>query len=156
MDPWKNTFQSRLKIPKRTNCGAWVFSGCGNLSQHGIIGLLSNWLWITFAPSNMKALACILSLYALWLSVNPCMDSDCHPNSAAETIMVSANALNAHYQNEICSPFCTCHCSGTNKLASNRQSVCPGFFVMDEVLFSFSENQHSEFSISIWQPPKIS
>jgi len=104
----------------------------------------------------MKVLACILSFYALFLSVNPCTDRDCHSYPAAETIQISANALNAHYHNEVCSPFCTCHCSGTNKLASNKLSFCSGIFVMDEMLFSFSENQLSEFYISIWQPPKIS
>jgi len=61
-----------------------------------------------------------------------------------------------HEEDEQCSPFCVCACVKGAELAEKIEPQCSITIEVSSIqIFAFSENLHSDFVPSFWQPPKL-
>ena len=87
----------------------------------------------------------------------PCSDSEECSYSPYDKISATEDHDGHDHSSEMCSPFCTCACCATNILPQNIisfQLTEPVGFALNS--HGYSIPVHSEASVSIWQPPKIS
>ncbi|WP_149348608.1 DUF6660 family protein [Pedobacter sp. BS3] len=103
----------------------------------------------------MKYLSCILSLYVLFLATAPGYLKDNCINEIAYTKQNHTNQSNADCRN-CCSPFLNCHtCNGFVCLAGCYITQ-PFHNSINSRPVTWQKSFITEFSPSIWQPPKIS
>lgn len=109
----------------------------------------------------MKLLNYILSIYLVALSCLPCADMEV--NSAAHKVVeISANhdekSHNHDKENDLCSPFCSCNCCGS-QIVSYFKMLNYNFAVVSKTITtqlpSYTSQFASNFYGSIWQPPQI-
>ena len=103
----------------------------------------------------MKALACILSLYILVLTVMPCNDV---PTDSAmhKTELAQLNTVHEYADTDLCSPFCDCCCCVS--------AISHSVFSINFTCYAYSQIQLTKYlpadisnnNSSIWQPPKLS
>lgn len=118
------------------------------------------------APGNyyfckVKYIAFILSLYFLGLNFTPCNDEvatiSCE-NMNCETdarIDSEASSYCDGEKEDLCSPFCKCHCCHVhviNLLADSFDVFSPGF---PSGTFAHSDSLGKELSFSLLQPPRF-
>jgi len=109
----------------------------------------------------VKLLNYILSIYLVALSCLPCADMEV--NSAAHKVVeISANhdekSHNHDKENDLCSPFCSCNCCGS-QIVSYFKMLNYNFTVVSKTITtqlpSYASQFTSNFYGSIWQPPQI-
>lgn len=106
----------------------------------------------------MKLLVFIFSFYLLALALMPCSDKDdCKYVKTYKSALAATDHSSHDNDVEKCSPFCMCACCGL----SFNSSCFPtdlGLNFSTVVLKAdfYTTSFVSEFSFSIWQPPKIS
>ena len=106
----------------------------------------------------MKSLVFILAVYLLALSIMSCVDSYNKNSNYTSTKGVVLKGDKQTDQNEICSPFCTCHCCNIPSYSTvenfaikvNKPTInlLHGYYIQN---FSISSNFHG----NVWQPPRV-
>ena len=109
----------------------------------------------------MKLLNYILAVYLVALSCLPCADMEV--SSAAHKVAeISTNhdekSHNHDKENDLCSPFCSCNCCGS-QIVSFFKVASFNFTIVSKTiktqLPSYTSKFTSNFYGSIWQPPQI-
>jgi len=77
----------------------------------------------------VKAIATILSVLFLMLSMLPCADDEVNDNGLAE---IHIQHQHEHTDAELCSPFCQCLCCVTN-VVTNYNLVNPSLLVHQQL-----------------------
>jgi hypothetical protein len=94
-------------------------------------------------------------MYILVLSLAPCSDSvECDEGNKTEQ---SHN--NHKHENESCTPFCICACCGQHAFSKFNYPAEQSILKPENLCNSkaiYTQTFISQFSASIWQPPKIS
>jgi len=111
-------------------------------------------LYLCGSRNEMKAFACILSLYILILTAIPCIDVP-QDHAAINTELSQATANHFHNDLDTCSPFCVCSCcvSPISHLVYRVSFTC---YSSTRIQFNqYTSSFLSNDSSSIWQPPKI-
>lgn len=106
----------------------------------------------------MKWIPVILSIYLITLSSIPCADLEVY-SGIHKTAQFSSEENHSHdKQNDLCSPFCTCNCCGSQVL-SYQANIVFDFPVISSVITislpTYKSVFASNFFGSIWQPPQI-
>ncbi|HUM50633.1 MAG TPA: hypothetical protein PK431_02420 [Chitinophagales bacterium] len=104
----------------------------------------------------MKIGVIIFSFYLLALSTMPC--ADVSQVQIAKAHSVTASAKHQH-NNDFCTPFCICACCGQPVTSKINYPVAQTILKPDIFNKNIAINDqtfNSQFSASIWQPPKIS
>jgi len=109
----------------------------------------------------VKLLNYILSIYLVALSCLPCADIEV--NSAAhKAVEISSNhnekSHDHNKKNDLCSPFCSCNCCGSQIVSYFKINTFSFAFVSKSIktqLPTYSSKFASNFYGSIWQPPQI-
>ena len=106
----------------------------------------------------MKIFAFFMAIYILVLSVVPCSDvhNDC--NSSKSKTELTQNHDHQQDQDDNCSPFCICSCcSASFEMSYNHpfQIKVPQVFVLSTKVYIRNFSFLSNFSNTIWQPPKV-
>ena len=109
----------------------------------------------------MKLLNYILSIYLIALSCLPCADMEVS-SAAHKAVEISSNhdekSHNHDKENDLCSPFCSCNCCGS-QIVSYFKVLSFNFAVVSKTiktqLPSYTSKFASNFYGSIWQPPQI-
>ncbi len=103
----------------------------------------------------MKFFTIIFSIYILVLSLAPCGDNvECGEHNKTEK---SHN--NHKHENENCTPFCICACCGQPVTSKINYPVAQTILKPENFNNSkaiYTQTFISQFSATIWQPPKIS
>ncbi|KJD33785.1 hypothetical protein PK35_03255 [Tamlana nanhaiensis] len=102
----------------------------------------------------MKFLAFILSIYIFTLNLMPCEDSVVADNEVKTEISQKHDSDHNHQDNDLCSPFCQCHCCHihvTQCQATEYNLVKP--IISTQVGHHF-EGLVKNFNASILQPPR--
>jgi len=113
-------------------------------------------LYLCSSRNEMKAFACILSLYILILTAIPCVDVP--QDSATQKVEFSQSTCNHHQHNDIdsCSPFCVCSCC-VSPISIHVYRVSFTCYSITRIQFvEYSSSFTSSNTDSIWQPPKLS
>lgn len=105
--------------------------------------------------AKVKFFTVIFSIYILLLSIAPCGDSiECDERNQTE------KSHNDHkHENENCTPFCICACCGqpvTSKINYPAVQTVSKPDIFNKNIAINDQTFNSQFSASIWQPPKIS
>ncbi len=88
------------------------------------------------------------------ISLIPCEHT--HEDSYAQNASTHQHSDSDHSESEHCSPFCVCACvKGVELTESIETSILPTAEFSSIQFFAFSENLHSDFVPSFWQPPKL-
>lgn len=109
----------------------------------------------------MKFFNIIFSIYLVALSCLPCDDVEL--NSAAhKTVEITSNhdekSNNHDKENDLCSPFCSCSCCGSQIVSFFKITTLSFNIVSKNIrtkLPSYTPKFISNFYGSIWQPPQI-
>ena len=109
----------------------------------------------------MKFLNYILSVYLIVLSSLPCADMEVS-SAAHKAVEIASNhdekSHNHDKENDLCSPFCSCNCCGS-QIVSYFNTTTLNFNVVSKnittQLPSYISKFTSSFYGSIWQPPQI-
>ena len=123
-----------------------------------LICYLFLYLWgksIIFAP--VKFLAYIFSIYFLALMIMPCSDVCAYP-SADTTYHMATSKEHSSDTSDACSPFCLCNCCHSSEVTSPIflvYEICVQQPLTEKVCPLYHSPLHSDYFISIWQPPKI-
>ncbi len=109
----------------------------------------------------MKLLNYILSIYLIALSCLPCADMEVS-SAAHKVVEISSNhdekSHNHDKENDLCSPFCSCNCCGSQIVSYFKVSNFSFAIVSKNIktqLPSYTSKFASNFYGSIWQPPQI-
>lgn len=111
----------------------------------------------------MKFLNIILSIYLVALSCLPCADMEAKSVGKNDTnaIAKTTDDHNEHSHDkdkDLCSPFCSCNCCGSQIVSYFNVMTCNFAVVSKEIktqLPSYTSKFTSNFYGSIWQPPQI-
>lgn len=103
---------------------------------------------------SVKLLTLILSVYFLALNVVPCSDADIVTDNQV-TLAADNGVDQGHAFNDMCSPFCMCHCCHTHTVNFNMVT-----FELFQPLISQEELAHFESSgkdvfLDLLQPPRV-
>jgi len=105
----------------------------------------------------MKWLAIFLSLYTLYLVSLPCVD-EALPGACNHEVNHAAspqdNSGSGHA--DACSPFCFCSCCSITVTITQPTQIGQPFFHIMEFGNSVPFQAVSSFSVTFWQPPKLS
>ncbi|MFN3752545.1 DUF6660 family protein [Flavobacterium sp.] len=107
----------------------------------------------------MKLVNYILSIYLVALSCLPCADIEV--SSAAHKAAEIASNHDEHShdkENDLCSPFCSCNCCGSQIVTYFKTTIINCTVVSKGIktqLPSYTSKFTSNFFGSIWQPPQI-
>lgn len=107
----------------------------------------------------MKLLNYILSIYLIALSCLPCADIEVSNTAHKASEIVHTQEKHSHdKENDLCSPFCSCNCCGS-QIVTYFKAVSYNFTVVSKgiktQLPSYTSQLTSNFFGSIWQPPQI-
>ncbi|WP_106791841.1 DUF6660 family protein [Aquimarina sp. Aq78] len=104
----------------------------------------------------MKILVFILSIYFLALNFMPCNDSiSITDDSQIENFADSCENHDHSIENDLCSPFCQCHCCHVHVIDLNintYQLVSPE---ISTELFAHFDSVGKEISSTPFQPPQV-
>ncbi|MFK6999275.1 DUF6660 family protein [Flavobacterium oreochromis] len=107
----------------------------------------------------MRLLYIILSVYFLILSGLPCLDTIEHERSIAKSATSDHSHKGHTHTDDLCSPFCTCNCCGTQVLVY-QSIISYDFENLPTIITERKESLYksvfyTNFYNNIWQPPKI-
>lgn len=109
----------------------------------------------------MKLLNHILSIYLVALSCLPCADMEAK-SAAHKAVEITSNhdekSHNHDKENDLCSPFCSCNCCGSQIVSYFKITTFSFNIVSKNIrtqLPSYTPKFISNFYGSIWQPPQI-
>ncbi|WP_025666230.1 DUF6660 family protein [Aquimarina megaterium] len=104
----------------------------------------------------MKILAFILSIYFLALDFMPCNDSiPITEDSQIEAFADSCENHDHSIENDLCSPFCQCHCCHVHVIdfsIDTYQLISPE---ISTELFAHFDSVGKEISNTLFQPPQV-
>ncbi|WP_194526197.1 DUF6660 family protein [Zobellia roscoffensis] len=101
----------------------------------------------------MKSLTLILSLYFLALNVMPC--SDAEPVSGDEVAVISDSGDgHGHTDNDLCSPFCQCHCCHTHTVNFEIFSFEPFQPSISQQELVHFDSMGKDILYNLLQPPR--
>jgi hypothetical protein len=113
---------------------------------------ISNQIYAIFV--QVRIIASILVVYVMIMCLIPCEHS--HGDIHSSHSSTEHNSDSGHEEDERCSPFCVCACVKGVELTEKIESQFSTFIEVSSIqIFSFSENLHSDFVPSFWQPPKL-
>lgn len=107
----------------------------------------------------MKILNIILSIYIIVLTAYPCADK--HNDVLVKSSHQQTSSQDNHSHetdNDLCSPFCVCNCSGQQTIVLFETQSFNFFVQQQEIKTSVSFYKSTFFSNffgSIWQPPQL-
>ncbi len=107
----------------------------------------------------MRYLYVLFSIYMIFLSTMPCADVEVGSSAHSYSEHKTEKDQNTHDKhNDLCSPFCSCNCCGSQVLTYSQ----PMFFKVQSVaerietqLPVYNSVLASNFFGSIWQPPQL-
>jgi hypothetical protein len=103
-----------------------------------------------------KLVALFLSLYIVFLTVQPCVDHDLKPpglqcQQIHATTPASESSADHH---DACSPFCTCSCCSLSMAVSGPMALPPAIIVPQVLSFCFITGTESIYVQPVWDPPR--
>ncbi len=109
----------------------------------------------------MKLINYILSIYLVALSSIPCADMEVS-SAAHKAVEISSShdekSHNHDKENDLCSPFCSCNCCGSQIVTYFKTPTIKIEIVSKTIktkLPTYTSKFASNFYGSIWQPPQI-
>lgn len=102
----------------------------------------------------MKWFAVILAAYVLFLTGLPCVDKPWENESDMAACPQHGYDHQAP-QSDHCSPFCVCDCCATQVAYMDNSVHFDGMSCEIPYFYTFTSEDPSTISYSIWQPPKI-
>jgi hypothetical protein len=105
---------------------------------------------------TMKYLSLIFSIYILYLVSVPCVDDPLHICSKISEQTSDQAPISHPDHADACSPFCVCSCCNVMVTISPVTIINQPYFSFQRSLVPESSTFISSFSLTFWQPPKLS
>lgn len=105
----------------------------------------------------MKFVHLILSIYIIALSCLPCTDAENNIRNKEISVRVQEKSASNEHHDDACSPFCICNCCHSSGFYKTTDYVTSATIEIntENPKIEYSPVFFSNFSISIWQPPKL-
>ena len=102
----------------------------------------------------MKIFTVILSIYFLTLNFAPCSDTPPDRNDAQIEFSQATDADHEHQSNDLCSPFCQCHCCHVHAIDFELMAFEPFQDPISNEVFAIFKENGKDFHSSLFQPPR--
>ncbi|MDO6809484.1 hypothetical protein Q4603_12720 [Zobellia galactanivorans] len=102
----------------------------------------------------MKLLTFILSFYFLALNVVPCSDMEPLADGQVSVVADSGDGY-GHALNDLCSPFCHCHCCHTHTVSFEIFSFEPFQPSIPQEELAHFDSLGKDISLDLLQPPRV-
>lgn len=103
----------------------------------------------------MRLFTLILSLYVVFLTAIPCIDSTVNGSLVNTELSQHNQDCDHHGGSDRCSPFCTCNCCATSVIFMEYLVQLNCFPFSEKQYFPVSSGFFTDPLATIWQPPKI-
>ncbi|WP_363317812.1 DUF6660 family protein [uncultured Dokdonia sp.] len=103
----------------------------------------------------MKLFTIILSIYFLALNFAPCADTVVDSDDTQIEYSLTADADHEHSDNDLCSPFCQCHCCHVHTINFGLVAFQPLQPAIPHEFFAHFDNLGKDIPHSLLQPPRV-
>lgn len=103
----------------------------------------------------MKIIALLLSFYILSLNVLPCTDSADVSVTSQTEVSLNSDLHHGDFDQDLCAPFCTCHCCHVHSLESPLADASPFYREISSELFLHFDSLSEEAISILLDPPRV-